>query len=709
MTSIQTVENAEDSEPLEDRLAKQCRESILAARRYAFAYMISGDHWNGEVRSNVTITAEYVFLYHYLGIDERLDRNALISFLESQQLPDGSWSIAPEHPGDLSVSCEAYLALKLLGVSPKAQKMESARAFIQSKGGLSSVRVFTRIYLAMFGLMSWDYVPQLLPELILVHDSAPISIYRFSSWARVTLVPLIVICYHRPVFALPNGRSSSNDYLDELWLHPSRKVVKYAIPYRNLVQNRNFVGMCAKFADTVLFYLSKIRLPGSYMLRQYAVRKCVEWILAHQEPSGDWAGIFPPLHASIVAIHLEGIPFDDLRFQRALQAIERFTITDRLGKRAQPCVSAGWDTALMVTALLDTCREPDDATSEVRQCIDSAIQWMNNRQSIGCPGDWRIYRPLINSGGHAFGYFNSWYPDLDDTQAVVVACMKADSTSITSDHVVAALEWLLGMQSSDGGWSAFDYDNDKLYLNQIPFSDMDALCDPATADVTGGVLEAFGLVLQAYETSMETMTRTAMTAKIEKACESAINFVLKHQESNGSWWGRWGCNYTYGTSKALVGLKYFITRKGYGALFEVVQHGVDFLCRCQNPDGGWGESTLSYVEPISTAPGHVEYVAADSTPSQTAWALIALLAYRPTSDEHITKGISFLVRTQTEEGHGRQVNGCNLGDRTGRSWPEPSYTAPVVPGHMMLGYEFYSHYWPMMALGRFVTKKAQEG
>jgi squalene-hopene/tetraprenyl-beta-curcumene cyclase len=332
---------------------------------------------------------------------------------------------------------------------------------------------------------------------------------------------------------------------------------------------------------------------------------------------------------------------------------------------------------------------------------NNSIAWMKSRQSLGCVGDWRVYRPFINSGGFAFEYHNSWYPDIDDTQTVVLAMIKADPESIASDCVVAAVEWMLGMQSSNGGWAGFDVDNDKLYLNKIPFSDMGAFCDPATPDVTGGVVEAMGLMMRLGESKVPQSPRMAvLLRRLSVACDRALKFLISRQEPNGSWWGRWACNRLYGTTNVLSGLEYFHGRKGYGFLKPVVERGLAFLKYWQNSDGGWGESTLSYG-----SKGHDNsYVRAQSTPSQTAWAVSALLAYCPASDPHIVAGVTYLIDTQTQEGHGGLINGCVVGERMGRSWLEHGHTATGFPGHMMLGYEFYSHYFPMMALGRFRSK-----
>ncbi|KAK4503569.1 hypothetical protein PRZ48_004484 [Zasmidium cellare] len=689
-----------------DDIIEQCHGAIVGARRYAISSMKTEDHWDGEVRCSVTFTALYVFLYQCLELDLSQDRGALILYLESQQSNDGSWSISPENGGDMSVSVEAYLALKLLGVDPQLPKMQAAKDFILSEGGMSQVRAFTRMYLAVFGLFSWDSVPQSLPELILIPDAAPISIYRFSSWTRNSMMPLMILCYHRPIYSLPNGCSSNNGYLDELWHDPQQKLSSFTPPYSTLLRERSFFGLGARVVDAIFSCTFSSGLPGFAQLRKYAARKCMEWVLTHQEASGDWGGYMPPIHAGIMAMHVEGIPIHDLRFKRALQALERLAINDALGKRVQACTSAIWDTALMAVGLLDTCTEENEDTRETRKHVSAALGWLNQRQKIGYPGDWRVYRPLINSGGYAFEDYISWYPDVDDTRVVIIAAIKLDPASVVTDSVRAALDWVLGMQSPNGGWAAFDYDNDNSLLNFDPAGDTSVFWDPPTADVSGGVLESLGLILTTCQKYVQDDDASELMEKVAQASEAAIKFLVKIQESDGSWWGRWGCNYLYGTFCVLCALEHFHGRKGFDFLGSVIDRGIEFVYRWQNADGGWGESALSYnAEERAKQTG---MIAIDSTASQTAWAVMTLLAFRPTSDKAIMRGVEFLLNTQTQEGYGGKVNGLSPGDRAGRSWTEEMLTSTGFPGHLMLGYEFYSHYWPMMALGRFVAKRQHE-
>jgi squalene-hopene/tetraprenyl-beta-curcumene cyclase len=632
----------------------------------------------GELKSNVTVTAEYVMLRQALGLDMTLDRDELISWLLSEQNEDGSWAMAPNYPGDISATTEAYFALKLLGLQPDNAQMCQARQFILSLGGVAKVRIFTRIYLATFGLFPWKAVPELPAELIMMPATAPISIYRLSSWARSTIVPLLIVGNHRPIYSLPNGRSETNDFLDELWHIPAQKLVPYSPPIMELWKT-DITALLFVAVDTVLYYLGGLRMSPT---RGYARKKCVEWILEHQEKEGDWAGIFPPMHLGILALLLEGFQLDDQPIRAGLEAIERFAWHDQRGKRIQACVSPVWDTVLSTIALCDAGH--DDSR------ISVGIEWIKARQLFGPEGDWRVYKPGITPGGFSFQYFNKWYPDIDDTAAAVLAMIKQDPLARQSVSVMSAVEWIIGMQNYDGGWGALDINNDKLYLNKIPFSDMDGLCDPSTADVTGRVLEVFGLLMQSYKPDFDNKIPVILIDRVNLACSRAVAYLAHTQESTGAWYGRWGSNYIYGTSNVLCGLSYFSVRGADGnqaddEVKDCVKTAVHWLKMRQNSDGGWGETLMSYKDPKLAGQG-------TSTASQTAWALMGLLANLSSSDKIIQDGIRYLIQTQT------------MSDQEDKeaSWPESEYTATGFPNHFYFGYSFYPHYFPMMALGRYV-------
>lgn len=610
-----------------------------------------------------------MFLRQALGLDLAADAEATCRWFFSDQRSDGSWGIAPDGPGDVSTSVEAYLALRLLSVPTTNKSMLRARQYILSVGGVAKVRVFTRIYLAMFGLFPWSVVPQLPVELILIPPSAPINIYCFSSWARSTIIPLLVVNHHQPIFALPNGTMVENNFIDEIWCDATQKMVPYIASYIGLFKSD---GIAFTFAmiDTILVLLGGLR---KFLLRNYSKRKCMDWILEHQEESGDWAGIFPPMHLGILALVLEGYRLTDSPVRRGLEAIERFVWRDNKGKRVQSCVSPVWDTVLTVIGLRDA------GVSGKDERLARAMDWVKARQQLGPEGDWRVYRPGITPGGWSFEYHNTWYPDVDDTAAVLLAFLKQNPESRGTTVVIQATEWVLGMQNKDGGFAAFDYNNNKVFLNKIPFSDMNSLSDPSTADVTGRVLEAFGLLMEepcSIAPDLEQRVRTSS--------QRAITYLAKQQESTGAWYGRWGSNYVYGTSNVLCGLTYF---SDDSQAQKLVSPAIDWLKSVQNGDGGWGEKLITYKDPTQAGRG-------TSTASQTAWGLMGLLAHLPPTDESIRKGIAHLILTQTTRKGG------------GASWPETKYTGTGFPGFFYIGYELYSHYFPLMALGRFAQSHA---
>lgn len=662
--------------------------ALKLASHYARDDVHDDGHWCGELKTNATITAEYVMLYQALGLQKSLDRDreALCNWLLSGQNPDGSWSIAPDYPGDVSTTTEAYLALKILGVSSETPAMLRACSFVKAVGGVANVRIFTRIYLATFGLFPWKAVPELTVELILMPSWAPISIYSLSSWARSTVIPLLIISHHQPIYELPSGKSTNNNFLDELWCDPRNKLVPYTGPILNTLKTDR-VALLFSVIDKIIFQLGGLRY---FPFRGYARVQCVKWILEHQEAAGDWAGIFPPMHVGLLALRLEGFSMTESCIVRGLKAVERFAWQDSAGgKRIQACVSPVWDTVLMSIALCDArlCDAGlcDAGICDARLCgnnnrLIKAINWIKDHQLLGPEGDWRIYRPSITPGGFSFEYYNTWYPDVDDTAAVILAFLKQDSSSASSTHLIRAVEWSLGMQNKDGGWAAFDYENNKLFLNKIPFSDMDSLLDPSSADVTGRILEAFGLL---RKTSEKVKVPEDLLKKVDLACHGGIKYLASTQERNGSWYGRWGSNYIYGTSNAVCGLAYHSDSNPL--VPTMMDAAIRWLKLVQNTDGGFGEVLDSYKDP--TLAGHGK-----STASQTAWGVMALLAHLPNSDEAISKSIAYLVSTQTK------VRG------SGATWPETEYTGTGFPNFFYLGYSYYPHYFPMMALGRYLQK-----
>ncbi|RAL12395.1 terpene cyclase/mutase family protein [Aspergillus homomorphus CBS 101889] len=669
-----------------DPVLSRVHRSLELSLQHARDLMQPDGHWCGEVRTNATTTAEHILLCQALGVNLEADREAYISWLFSTQGSDGGWSLVPDHGGNISATVEAYLALKILGVSEDEREMRKARAYALAAGGVAKVRIFTRIYLALFGLFPWEAIPELPAELILIPSQLPVSLDRWSSWARATVIPLLIVSHHRPTYPLPAEISDHNHtYLDKLWCDPSNKVIPYTPPLAPSWNSDPFVSLFT-VTDAILHRCNGLRFFNP--LRRFARRKCVNWILEHQEITGDIGDIMPPLHGAMLALTLEGYSLNSDPIRRGLEAIERFACHDASGKRIQTTASACWDTSLMLIGLSDAGVTPDQ-----QPMINNSLSWLQQRQILDQHGDWRVFNPDLHPGGFSFGYFNTWYPDVDDTACAILAMTRQDASLIHSPSVLHAVNWLLGMQNADGGWGAFDRDNNDWYLNKIPFSDMEGLCDPSTPDVTGHVLEAFGMFLAVGSSRRKPPSAySACLDRINLAFRRAMYYLSATQEPSGAWYGRWGVNYIYGTSAVLCALPYFLHEKHCSTLLasddslaQEVAQAVRWLEIVQNADGGWGETVDSYRDPSQAGSG-------PSTASQTAWALMALLPYLRPSTEFIRRGVEYLLRTQ--------VQTSSTGGK-GATWHERAYTGTGFPNHFYFGYSFYAHYFPMMALGRY--------
>ena len=665
------------------KLRNDTQAFIQKAIDFTWSCQQSDGHWNAPVSADATFTAQYVmFKYAILGLSLAEDGAALRQWLLSDQGDDGSWSMAPRMPGNVSTSVEAYLALRLLDVPLSHPAMERARAFILRQGGVAKVRFFTRFFLATFGLVPWAAIPQMPAELILMPTWAFLNVYVLSSWSRSTLIPILVVRHHEPVYALPNGLSKGNDFLDELWCDPTYKHVPYTRPLWELCwgRNRDAIELAFTLADKALVQLGGLR---RWPLRKLAIRRCVEWLLEHQEEQGDWAGFFPPMHGSVWALILEGFPLHHKAVSLGLEAMERLAVNDSKGKWLQPTVSPCWDTALMVNALCDAGCSGDSR-------LVQAVDWLKARQLMVTHGDWRLYANTQQAGGWSFEYYNTFYPDVDDTAVIVMVLLKQDPSSIQSECVENAIEWILGLQNRDGGWGAFDINNDARWLHKIPFSDMDSLVDPSTSDVTGRMLECFGLLLAHRKGGR---LRPWLRYRIQAASRKALLFLFDEQEisgaESGAWWGRWGNNFNYGTTNVLRGLAEFAHHDP--RVRNAVRRAIQWLDDCQNEDGGWGEDLLSYADRNLAGRG-------TSTAAQTAWTVDSLLHYRHPSDQAIQNGINWLILNQNPV----------VEEQKGATWPTELYVGTGFPNVLYLGYPFYHHIFPIQALSRYLDHSSYQ-
>jgi squalene-hopene/tetraprenyl-beta-curcumene cyclase len=608
--------------------------------------------WWAELESNATMDAEYLLLTWFLGARDEERWRGVAQDIRNYQRTDGSWAMYHGAPGDLSTTIECYFALKLAGDPADSPHLSLAREFIRARGGIAAARTFTRIWLALFGQWSWDELPVMPPELMLLPARAPLSIYRFSSWARGTIVPLLLLMDERPVRPIPESAR-----LDEL--HVEGATVRP--PRDNL--DRLFFAV-----DRALRYYG--RLPV-HPLRRRARKLAEEWILAHQEADGSWGGIQPPWVYSLMALHSLGHPLDHPALKKGLDGMHgRWMIRRDDGSlRVQACLSPVWDTGLALLAMLESGADPSQPS------LQRASQWLL-REEIRVPGDWCVQAPGVEPSGWAFEFENDLYPDVDDTAVVLLALHKAGAGDEQTRE--RALRWVLAMQSKNGGWAAFDKDNTSRLPALLPFCDFGEVIDPPSADVTAHVVEmlcAFGI------------------DRRHPALRRALRYLYAQQEKEGSWFGRWGVNHIYGVGAVLPALA------AAGEDMEGLsgRRAVRWLEDRQNPDGGWGETCASYVDEAARGRG-------ESTASQTAWALLGLVAAGRADSQSAHRGARWLLERQ----------------RTDGAWDEESFTGCGFPGYgigeehgaritegrelsagFMIRYHLYRNCFPLLALGRY--------
>ena len=640
--------------PPERDLSRNVHRAIDASRNFLLHRQTSQGCWVGELEGDWTLLSDYILLQLWLHQPDtegnwdpptsRRVAEACRRILDGQ-LEDGGWSLFPGGPSNLSASVKAYCALRIGGVDARSEPLRLAGDRIRELGGAEAANSYTKLYLSYFGLFPRSGVPSIPPEIFLVPAESRFSVYAMSSWSRAMLAPLSILDATEARRRPPRGMD-----LAEI------------LSGRQRVLDERF-----SWKGFFLLLDKGIKLLESTAVgrdRTRAIEAARDWMLARLERSDGLGAIFPAMVNSIMALTELGYGLDHPLLQRELEHFERLVLDDERGFRVQPCRSPVWDTALATFAIGTSS---PSLAEPARWALNRAADWLLSKQ-VRHRGDWSVRNPAAEPGGWFFEYANEHYPDTDDTAEVLLALEWAEATDPGEQRKAErrGLDWLASMQSSDGGWAAFDVDNCSAILNQVPFADHNAMLDPTCADITGRVLEA--LCRRAPERYLKTVRR-------------GVDYLLRTQESDGCWYGRWGVNYIYGTCFALRGLR----EAGIGPCEEPMIRARDWIRSVQNPDGGWGESPSSYDDPCLRAVG-------ESTPSQTAWALLALFATDDFESRSVEGGVKYLLGTQGPHGN----------------WLETAWTGIGFPKVFYLRYHMYPLVFPLMALGEFLHRRGRK-
>jgi squalene-hopene/tetraprenyl-beta-curcumene cyclase len=602
-------------------------------------------YWSGELEGDTILESEYIILMRFLNRGDEVKLCKAAAYLREKQMDNGGWPTYPNGPVDASASVEAYFALKLTGARPDEPHMVKAREAIRSVGGVPVSNSYTKFYLAMLGQIPWEDAPAVPPELNLLPKWFYFNIYEISSWSRTFVVPLSIIWASKPVTQVPDEQG-----IDELLADGDRERVRLRANSPVLSWRNFFIA-----ADSLFKAAEKLRLLP---LRKRAVSRAKRWMLEHCEHSAGFGAIFPPMVYALIALRVLGYSDDSREVRMASDELAALEIEEEDTLRLEPCTSPVWDTAIAVNALSEAGIAADSTA------LLDAARWIVSKE-VTLRGDWSVKRPNLEPGGWYFEFLNEFYPDIDDTAMVLMALTKCADVPGKQDSMRRGINWLLGMQGSDGGWASFDVDNNRAVFNNIPFADHNAMLDPSTSDITARILE----MLSFFDVGHD-----------DPHVRRAIEFMRREQEPDGSWFGRWGVNYIYGTWQAIRGL----TRIGIDPADPMIVRAAQWLASVQNEDGGWGESCASYEDPRLSGEG-------PSTASQTAWALMGLMCANETNSDAVRRGFDYLVRTQRYDG----------------TWDEEPFTGTGFPKVFYINYHLYRQSFPTMALGMLRRKNSR--
>ena len=637
MTNVPASLNHVTDDPL-----LRAEETIADARKWFEAQQRPDGHWAFELEADATIPAEYIMLNHYLGEPNDEIEQKLAAYLRRiQGKRHGGWSLYHDGDFNISASVKAYYALKLVGDDPEAPHMRQAREAILSRGGAARANVFTRIALALFQQVPWRAVPVMRIEAMLLPKWAPFHIEKVSYWSRTVMVPLLVLAVLKPVAKNPRGVN-----IDEIFVRPANDEQDYMVNPTGSLIGSLFLGL-----DRIAKVVESLFLQE---LERKAIRKALDFIGPRLNDEDGLGAIFPAMANTVMAFDALGYSRDHPDFVTARSAIDKLLIFKEDEGYCQPCLSPVWDTALGGHALMEAGAEISE------KALMAATDWLAERQILDVYGDWSVNRPGLRPGGWAFQYNNDYYPDVDDTAVVGMLLDRADPERY-AENISRAREWIIGMQSENGGWGAFDIDNDHSLLQHIPFADHGALLDPPTADVSARCLSFLAQIGDDRESDV---------------IQRGISYLRREQEEDGSWFGRWGNNYVYGTWSVLCALR----AVGEDMSQPYIRKAVDWLRERQGDDGGWGEDCASYWQ-------HRKDEVKVSTPSQTSWAVMGLIAAGEIDAPEVRQGIEYLLNAP----------------RDGGKWDEEYFNAVGFPRVFYLRYHGYSAYFPLWTLGRYVN------